>query len=105
MRIQTSTLESVATLRRLLTERLTKLQNSKTDEDGSATMMNLIPPFTVQCGAQAAHDVFYRDDGLLYKTVYRDVCAGIRSQTPTNGREPTAPVCETVRISTVWSIS
>ena len=105
MRIQTSTLESVATLRQLLTERLTKLQNSKTDDDGSATMMNLIPPFTVQCGARAAHDVFYRDDGLLYKTVYRDVCAGIRNQTPTNGMEPTAPVCETVRISTVWSIS
>jgi len=105
MRIQTSTLESVATLRQLLTERLTKLQNSKTDEDGSATMMNLIPPFTVQCGARAAHEVFYRDDGLLYKTVYQDVCAGIRNQTPTHGMEPTAPVCETVRISTVWSIS
>ena len=105
MRIQTSTLESVATLRQLLTERLTKLQNSKTDEDSSATMMNLIPPFTVQCGAKAAHDVFYRDDGLLFKTVYRDVCAGIRNQTLTHGMESTAPVCETVRISTVWSIS
>jgi hypothetical protein len=105
MKIQTSTLDNVAILRQLLTERLTKLQNSKTEEDGSATMMNLIPPFTVQCGARAAHDAFYRDDGLLFKTVYRAVCAGIKNQPPTHGMEPTAPVCETVRISTVWSIS
>jgi hypothetical protein len=100
MSVNGSHLDIIADLRGMMTARLTKLKAGKSSEDSGTTMMNLIPPFTTKYGARTANDVFYKENGLLARTIYKDVCANVH-RTPISKDGPVVATCETIQVPTV----